>query len=37
MPAVKKYFGRAYKAFMPFLLYAFSEFVDQSALFSDCL
>jgi len=37
MEAVNKYFGRVYKALMPFLLYAFSEFVDLAELFPDCL
>ena len=37
MEAVNKYFGRVYKALMPFLFYAFSEFADMAALFPDCL
>ena len=35
--AVCKYFGRAYKICMPFLLYFFSEFVDVAEVFADCV
>ena len=37
MEAVSKYFGRAYKICMPFLLYVFSEFVDLAEVFADCV